>query len=532
MTLTVPLNHAFRWFIALGVAALTLSVTMLAPGVDARTQTHHTVKGRYGGSITARLIFPPDCLNPLKSLTAGAGVDSAIFDTLLSSDERGRVRPNLAVRWTFSHKARWVTFFLRHGVHFSNGDPLSATSVKYSLEQALKSPVTAAGLGPLVSVRSIDRSTLRVVLKSPFRPLLENLRFAPFIVDPRSLRTQQGDASCRQPAGSGPFKVQSVEPGFSTVTAVRNPYHNWNAPWIHNGGRAYLSKIVFRPILSDTTAASSLLSGEVDLTRLSVSELDRVQGNAGITLHEGYEQAEEYLGFNTAHSPFDKVAVRRAIAESIDRLALVKVALGGFGKPAFSPIAPTESYYDSRAGTYAPRHNVAEARRILAANHVVGPFTMITYPIPAFATSAELIQAELAQVGVKTNIVLKAIPDAQAVLRQGQYDLNIDILGGNDLYQRFHSSQLPDRGGFNVTFYRNAQLDHLIVQSRTTIRRKAAVKVFNKLQRFIDSNVVIDPLFTRLLVVGTRSHLRGWHVSQGSSTALFPVWQDLYLGTP
>jgi len=53
-------------------------------------------------------------------------------------DERGLVRPDLALTWTFSHGGRWITFALRHGVRFSNGDPLDARAVKYTLEQDAK----------------------------------------------------------------------------------------------------------------------------------------------------------------------------------------------------------------------------------------------------------------------------------------------------------------------------------------------------------------------------------------------------------
>jgi peptide/nickel transport system substrate-binding protein len=527
MILTSTPKQALRWLATLLLATSTLLAVSVRT-MEANGQRDSGAKPHSGGTIVTRLIFPPDCLNPLKSLTAGAGVDSAIFDTLLSSDDYGRVRPNLALRWTLSHNGTRVTLVLRQGVHFSNGDLLTASSVKYTLEQALKSPVTAPGLGPLVSVQTIGTFAVRLILSSPFRPLLDNLRFGPFIVDPRAANNQS-ESSCQNPIGSGPFKIQSVGPGFSTVTAVRNPYRNWNPSWMHNRGRAYLSGIVFEPIVSDTTAVSALESGDVDITRVPTSETSRVQGNPNIRLHRAYEPGEEYLGFNTSHPPFDQVAVRRAVAESIDRAALIKVALDGLGEPAYSPVAATLPYYDMRAKDYAPRHDVRAARRILAANHVTGPYTLVTYPIPAFSVAAEFIQAELAQVGVQTNIVLKPIPDAQALMRQGQYDLSIDIMLGNDLYQRFHSSQLPGRGGFNVSFYQSAKLDKLIVQSRTTIDRKKATKVFDELQRFMDKTVIVDPLFTRLLVAGARSRIGGWHVSQGSSTALFPVWQDLYI---
>jgi peptide/nickel transport system substrate-binding protein len=511
------------------VAIVVLGAFVLSvggPPAQAQRQGHAGAAPHAGGTVTAGLFTEPGCLDPLKYTT---GVNDEIwdqvFDTLLSLDGRGQDRPDLALGWTFSHGGRWITFSLRHGVRFSNGDPLDATAVKYTLEHDAKWAPVGHWLGPIDSVQVVDRYTVRLILPAPSRPLLYNLTNSYLgILDPR-VEGQQGDAACQAPVGSGAFKVASVGPGYSTFTLVPNPLHTWNPPWMHQGP-AYLSSLVFKAVVDPTTTVSELLTGELDTARVLGAELPRIQHAPGLALHQFLESQEQYLGFNTAHSPFDNAAVRRAFAEAIDRDTLVKVVLAGKGAPAYSVIPALDPFYDAQSQRYAPPYNPADARRFFAANHITGPYTLLVPNIPAWPPSAEFIQAELAQVGVKINVVVKPGLENQMFYRRGAYDLLIQPFFGNDLYGPFHSSQLGLPGTFNFTFYRNATLDRLIEQSRETTDPGRAAAILVELQRFMNQQVVVDPLFSRLLTVAARSRLQGWHMRAGD---IFPVFRDVYV---
>jgi peptide/nickel transport system substrate-binding protein len=318
--------------------------------------------------------------------------------------------------------------------------------------------------------------------------------------------------------------VKSVGPGYSKVTLVRNPYRTWEQPWAHNHGKPYLSTIVFQPVVQDATAVSELLTGTLDLSNVPGSQVSRLKGNSHFKLHHYLNQGEYFIEFNTSKPPFDKVAVRKAIAEAIDRKAIVQAALNGDGKAATSPIAQTLQYYDKQSGKYAPRFNPDDARRILAANHVTGPFTMLVYNQPKTQTAGELIQSELAQVGVKVNIVAKPLADFIAVAGKGQFDLNIFDYNYGDpdiLYLYFHSSQ--EKAGYNYTFYKNPTLDSLIVQGRQSFGAKAQ-QAYVKAQRLMDRNVVVDPLWTDRYLYATNAQFHGWHPDSSG----VPLYQDLY----
>jgi peptide/nickel transport system substrate-binding protein len=505
-----------------------LLVTGIGPVAVVHSQQRSLGKPQYGGTVTPGLFFAPACLDPLK-FTVGyvQPIWNQVFDTLVSTDEHGRYRANLATKWSFSHGGKWITFSLRHGVRFSNGDPLDADAVKYTLEHDARWAPVGRFLGPITEVQVLDRYTVRLVLPAPSRLVLDGLNSSYLgILDPK-VEEGQGDSACQAPVGSGPFKVAGVGPGYGTVTLVRNPLHTWNPSWVRNRGRAYLSSLVFTTIIDATTSVSELLAGDIDVSRVLGTELPRVQHQPGIKLHQFYENQEQYLGFNTAHPPFDKAAVRKAFAEAIDRKALIKVVFAGLGRPAYCVIPAVDPFYDKASMRYAPQFNPADAKKIFAANHITGPYTLLAYNIPAWPESAEFIQAELAQVGVKINVIVKPVPDAQAAYRQGDYDMLIQAFGGNDPYGNFHSSQLGLPGTYNFTFYRNDTLDRLITQSRDTVDRKEAAQRLIQLQRFMNENVVVDPLFSRLITMAARWRIHGWHLNLNQD--LYPVFRDMYV---
>ena len=311
---------------------------------------------------------------------------------------------------------------------------------------------------------------------------------------------------------------------------MRNPYHTFAPAWAHNQGAPYIDKIVYRSILSDATTVSELLSGGVDYGAVSGTQVNRVQGNATITQHRILNDGEIFLGFNTARSPFNTVAARRAIAQAIDRKALVTGVYNGLAAPAYSPVPSTLPFYDKAAPSYAPQYDVTAAQKALAGTNVAhGRYTLLTPSDPQSTTTAELMQAELAQAGVNVNVLIKPLADFITLASKGQYDLL--ILGWtypdpDILYLLLHSSQ-EVAGGLNFTNYKSATLDNLLVKGRTATDTAQAAATYAQLQRFVDTNVIIDPLATPVAITGTRARLKGWHTDNAGN----PLISDLYVAS-
>ena len=507
-----------------GIGALC--ATVATPAVQANTVARPTTAPRTGGSIAITLPYGiPDCLDPQKTaLGASYGIFSSVVDPLFSTDNKGRIRPYLATGYKYNASSTALTVSLRHGVRFSNGDPFDANAVKYTFDRgtnpATKSPSTGTFLNALKTTQVVDPYTARLVLKSPYRPLLTQLANAyEGILDPKAPPT------CQSVVGTGPFKISNVGAGYNTVTVVRNPNHTFEPPWAHNSGPAYLDKITFRSITSDATRVSELLSGGVDISDIGGAQLTRVNGNGSITQYRQLNQGVTWLGYNIAHAPFDRVAVRRAVAQAIDRKALV-TAEGGLAVPAYSMIGAAMPFYDKAAPSYAPGYDAAAAQKSLAGGAAAhGRYTFLVPALPQYTQLAELIQAELAQVGLNVTIVSKALGELVPVAAKGQYDLLLLDYGYADpdvLYNFLHSSQ-GKGAGLNFTNYTNATLDNLLTQGRTTTDQGQTAAIYAKLQRFIDTNVIMDPLVTPVTVFGVRSRVQGWNIASDQTI----LYQDL-----
>lgn len=506
------------------IAVVTLGVLIGAgsiPVARAHGALSHTTAPRRGGTLNFNLGVVLDCADAARSgELSELYVAAAFADTLLTEDAKGKFVSDLATKWKFSHGGTWVTFSLRHGMRFSNGHPITAQAIRFNLLRK----ENAAIVGPVKSVKVQNRDVFTIILRAPYRPILSNLAYLVPMYDPTSITKND----CQSVIGSGPFKIASVGPGFSSIVMTRNKYHTWNVGYGRNKGSAYISSIVFKVVTDPATTVSELLSGELDIGGVTGTQLNRVQGNTNIKLYRGLSQSITWLGFNTSHAPFKNPAVRRAIGEAIDRDAIIRAALNGLGKPAFSMIPSNVPFSDSKAESYAPQYDPTKAQKVLSANHVTGPYTLLGFSNAPYSTINEVVQAELAQVGVRVNVVAKPLADYFPVASKGDFDLNILAYGGidpDDLYPLFHSSQ-ETASGLNYTFYKSAKLDKLIVEGREAHNKSAAAKAYVAAQRYINTNTVADPLYVPVNNVGVRSRVGGFH---RNIWTLFPVWQDLYI---
>ncbi|MGH2441607.1 MAG: ABC transporter substrate-binding protein [Chloroflexota bacterium] len=476
-------------------------------------------KPGYGGTLSI-YNAQPDCLDPQKTGLSASYADFVyVVDSLVILDKKGHPKPDLALKWKTANGGKQITFYLRHGVKFSNGDPFTARDVKYTFDRAVnpatKSPSSASELSAVTKTTVLNTYTVRLTLKTAFRPLFGNLGNAyTGIIDRKAVNKEGSAGFCQKPVGTGPYKITSTGTAFDTVVFQANKYHTWNPSVYRNRRKPYISKIVSHVITSDATIGSELLNGQLDLGAVPSSQLSRLKGNKNLRLHNIPNQGEDFLGFNTAQAPFNNVQVRKAVAEAVNRSALIRAVLSGQGVPAYSPLAAKIPFYDKNAKKFLPPYNTADAQRIIAANHATGPYTLLEPAEgPEFNTLAELIQAELGQVGMTVTVVAKPIGDYLSLAGKGQFDMNILGYGYNDpdiLYSLYDSAN-GKGAGLNFSNYVNPTLDNLLVKGRTTLNTKTAAKYYNQAQELMNKQVVVDPLFTATSPLAVRTRVKGFY---------------------
>jgi peptide/nickel transport system substrate-binding protein len=488
-----------------------------------------------GGTISVRTEGGEySCVDPaVASGTSGGIVANIVAETLVNFSNDGKVLPNLATSWKASNGGRALTLQLRRGARFSNGETFDANAVKYTflrgLDPAIKSPQIPGLLGQLKSITVVSTYVVRLNMKAPSRIILANLANPQLgILAPKATKAGGPSKTCSKPIGTGSFAVKTVGPGFDQITLSRNPYRTWGPPNAHNQGLPYLSQIVVKNVADETTATSELLSGGLDYAFVNPDQLTRLTGASGIKVRKYLQQGEGFLSFNESHAPFNNVQVRRAIIEAIDRKAVLQAALNGQGKVADSPIGATIPYFDKNAGKYLPNYNPADARKILAANHVTGPYTILTWDYNGLKTAAEVVQAQLAQVGVTVNIVSKGLADYVGVAAKGDFDINFFNYGyyDPDILNLYWDSVNETANGYNYTFRKDSKLDAWIVQGEAAVNHSAAVKIYNQAQEYMNKNAVILPLYSAYNVFANTARLHDMHTIL---LGYLPIYQDLWV---
>ena len=298
----------------------------------------------------------------------------------------GNPTADLAKGWSVSANHKVYTFTLRPHLRFSNGDPLTAAdvawSIKRSLAPATHSPVALAYLGhiagsssfaagktkTLSGVKVLGPAKVQIKLDKPIAFFLKTLTYPTAdVLDPRVVGGHPAQTyitdNCAANAGAGPFEFKclgktgltSFFPSGSThsMTLVPNPHYYGQKPHIH----------VYMPALPDVqTNYRQFAAGGIDATGVPTSNVASVRGKTGF--YQYPTSIVDYITPNEKAAPFNNVHCRLAVAYAIDRDAINKDILHGTQQSTYAVVPRGMlGYY---AGANNPHYSLAMAKKELA----------------------------------------------------------------------------------------------------------------------------------------------------------------------
>lgn len=301
----------------------------------AASATSPTAAASGGGkSITAMTGTDVETLDPHLTGTRNTEIATeAIYSGLVTRDERNNVVPDLAAEWLVSDDKLTWTFKLNPAAKFSDGSPVTADAVKFSFDR-IQDPANKSNylnlLSPIDRTEVVDPGTVRVVTKQPFAPLLANLSDpGPKILQPAAVK-QWGKDYGQHPVGSGAYMLKEWVVG-DHVTLVANPQY-FKAP-------AKIGTVVLRAAKEGGARTAALESGQADLiTNVPPESVQRLQGKQDLSVLVAPSSFLIFFVLDEAKKPFDDVRVRQAANYAVDRQAIVKSVLGGYGAVANSPL--------------------------------------------------------------------------------------------------------------------------------------------------------------------------------------------------
>ncbi len=289
--------------------------------------------------ITVGTTSAPSTLDPAASWDGSWELFRNVYQTLLSYPPGSTSLTPDAARCRFTDKAkRTYTCVLREGIAFSDGDPLDARAVKHSVDRIIRIGVEGGPKGMLGSLDRVEARDDRTVVfhlgqsDTTFPFVLATPALS--IVDPReypadALRTEE------EVTGSGPYVLSSYDEGRE-ARLERNPHYKGYADRKNDA-------VTIRYFQDSTSMVRALRDEKIDVTYrgLAAADVVKLQDDAAredVHLVEGAGSEISYLVFNPEDPWAGKLAVRRAVAQVIDRDALVHKVYQGTVDPLYSMV--------------------------------------------------------------------------------------------------------------------------------------------------------------------------------------------------
>ncbi len=482
--------------LAMFAAALLLS---LQAGVHAQT------------TLRVGLAEDPDILDPTMARTyVGRIVFASFCDKLFDIDEKLNIVPQLALSHETSADGKEMTIKLRPGVKFHDGEPFDAEAAKFSLERHLnmQGSFRKPELATVDHVEVVDPLTIKLVLKTPFSPLIAQLTDrAGMMVSPKAAKAE-GDKFGLHPVCAGPYKF------VERVQQDRIVFEKFADYW--NKDNVFIDRVVYLPIVDATVRLANLKSGGLDLIeRVLATDIKDVRADSRLKLSTALELGYFGLTLNINNDknkgPLSQSEkVRQALDLSIDREAINQVVFNGEFTPGNQWVSPEHPYYQKAFPVQ--KRDIAKAKALLKESGAALPVS-VDVMVPKGAENeavAQVLQSMAAEAGFDLKIRLiefaTSFKQAQAGEFQGfliGWSGRVDPDG--NAYVFLHTNAPQNDGK-----YSSPEADKALEDARLVTDPAQRKAIYEKLTKTVLNDEPIIYLYHRKLLIAHTTKLEGY----------------------
>jgi peptide/nickel transport system substrate-binding protein len=481
--------------------AAIAAVTLLSFGATAHAQT----------TLRVGLAEDPDALDPSTARTyVGRIVFAAVCDKLFDIDEKLNIVPQLALSQETSADGKEMTIKLRPGVKFHDGEPFDAEAAKFSLDRHLTLPSSfrKPELAALDHVDVVDPLTVKLVLKSPYSPLIAQLTDrAGMMVSPKAAK-EAGDKFSLHPVCAGPYKF------VERVQQDRIVFEKFADYW--NKDNVFIDRVVFLPIVDATVRLANLKSGGLDLIeRLLATDIKDVRADSRLKLSTALELGYMGLTLNIGNDKnkgglSQSEKIRQALDLSIDRDAINQVVFNGEFTPGNQWVSPEHPYYQKAFPI--PTRDVARAKALLKEAGISLPVS-VDLMVPKGAENeavAQVMQSMAAEAGFDLKIRLIEFATSFKQAQAGEFQAfligwsgRIDPDGNSYV---FLHTKAPQNDGL----YSNPEADKGFEDARLITDPAQRKAIYEKVTAAVLKDEPIIYLYHRKLLIAHTSKLEGY----------------------
>jgi peptide/nickel transport system substrate-binding protein len=437
--------------------------------------------------------------------------------------------PGLAESWEIAKGGLEYTFMLRDA-EFSNGDPVTANDVKFSLERFANPKINTqyAFLNAIDTVEALNAKTVRVTLKYVQAMFLQVAGHGTTSIVPQRVVEKEGLAFGQKPIGSGAFVLDQKVPGQS-ISFKRNPNY-WKSP------KPYVDSVTFNYVPDDNARMLQVTSGQAHIAySVPYGLLDQYKNYTGTRL-----QLEPYTNVifaapNIRVAPLNERSVRLALSYATPRSAIIEAVFKNAPRIANSVIGQLQ-YWDPKIAPIP--YDINRAKSYLAQSSVPHGFTTSLLIVGSDADSvsvATILQKSWGQIGIKVNIVdvdLNTMfarffsttnPNYEICFFLPDYSSS-DVGDSDELAQFFYEPLTVDFGGY---FYSDPHAANLTNQAIHTLDTAVREKDFVALQQYcLTDDPPIIPIAFGPARTLCQSSVHGLQTLLNNSWRLENVWLD------
>lgn len=382
----------------------------------------------------------------------------ALYEGMIYLDEDFKPQPMLCEKW--EGDGTTFRFYIKEGVTFWSGEPLTADDVVYTLKTAKRNTqsIYNTRMTDVESIYADNESTVVVTLSSP------NVDF-PSLMDIPIFREGTEDLTFSD--GTGAYN-----PVQENGTWYLRPYESW-----HGGKVSEFDKISLINTTRSDAVQHSFETGDVSLMRSERIGTDSITVSGSVDIYKLPTTDMHFLGFASNVEPYNIPAVRQAISLAIDRQGICSTQLQSFADPAVLPVNPQPEGQQTALDRALAIQTLASAGitdndndGILEYQSVSGYSASLTAKIlvnsenPFKVAAANQIAASLTAIGIKTSVEETTFEDYQYRLSNGNFEMyygEIRMTPDFDL-----RSLIMTGGALNYGGYSNIQTDQLVIQAR------------------------------------------------------------------
>ena len=479
----------------------------------------------YGGTLFEGEVGSPRFINPLLAISDADSDLSALTNAgLMGLSGNGGLVPVLAESYVVSPDNKTYTFTLRKNAMFSDGTPVTANDVVFTIEKAqdaaLKSPQYADWSG--VEVVAIDARTVQFTLAKPYAPFLGLTTLG---ILPSRLWANVSDEEFpfstleTNPVGAGPFKVVGISRDSSgliqSVSLVANQSYVL--------GRPYLDGIHFTFYTGAEDVATALASGAIE-SAYDVSHVGALTAPYARVFGVFWNPSENQV--------YARPEVRKALSLTLDRPSIVETVLGGYATPIMGPVPPGSTVRQVPIPVFADP--IAEAASVLegagwiydgtarvwknaTAKETLTSITLRTSNVPELKAVATAVEADWEKLGIPVNIELYESGDlSQNVIRPRKYEALLYgmVIGRDQDLYAFWDSQERNDPGLNIALYANKTVDALLEDARGSVNSEQQMTDLQKIEDDIAADYPAAFIYAPDFIYAVPSDLRGVQLPQ------------------